>query len=152
MSKLAFVGNVAVAPELAYTPVASRGGQRPFVRLVVAENQGHRNRETGEWVEDEPTFWPVTLWGDSALNVAESVNKGDRVVVLGRSRTNVWTTPEGDKRSRVEVVADEVAASTRFARLRVAKVLRSEPGDSPTAAPVAVGAQGPAASPADAPF
>jgi single-strand DNA-binding protein len=129
MSTLAFVGNVAVAPEVAVTPSG-----RTLVRLVVAENQGHRNRDTGEWVEDEPTFWPVTVWGDSAQHVADSFGKGDRVVVTGRTRTNVWQTSEGEKRSRVEVVADEVAGSTRFARLKIARVLRQEPSDSPVAA------------------
>lgn len=128
MSTLAFAGNVAVAPEVAVTPSG-----RTLARLVVAENQGHRNRDTGEWVEDEPTFWPVTIWGDAAQHVADSFGRGDRVVVAGRTRTNAWSTPEGEKRSRVEVVADEVAASTRFARLKIARVLRSEPADSPVA-------------------
>jgi single-strand DNA-binding protein len=147
VTAIAFVGNAATAPELAYTPT-----QKPFVRLLVAENQGHRNRESGEWIEDEATFWPVTVWGDAALNIAESINKGDRVVVTGRTRTSTWTTAEGDKRSRVEVVADEVAASTRFARLRIAKVLKSEPSDSP-AAPALAGAHAASGgSTGDAPF
>ncbi len=132
MSAIAFSGNVAVAPEVSVTPSG-----RALVRLVVAENQGHRDRNTGEWVEDQPTFWPVTLWGQSAENVAESIHLGDRVVVLGRTRTNAWETPEGEKRSRVEVVADDVAASIRFARVRIAKVLRTEPADSPAGQPVA---------------
>lgn len=134
MSSIAFVGNIAVAPESGVTPSG-----RLFVRFVVAENQGHRDKASGAWVEDPATFWPVTAWGEWASNVAESLKVGDRVAVLGDTRTSVWTTPEGDKRSRVEVRASEVAAALRFARVRIARVLRTEPADSP-GAPAPVGA------------
>lgn len=133
MCTVAIVGNLANDPELSYTP----SGQ-PFVRFSLAENAGHRDRATGEWVEDEPTFWPVTAWGDLATNIAESLTKGTRVVVTGRTRTNSWQTrpedgSEPEKRSRIEVTADAVAPDLRFARARVAKVLRTEPSDSPAA-------------------
>ncbi|WP_263118590.1 single-stranded DNA-binding protein [Cellulomonas sp. RIT-PI-Y] len=146
MSAITVVGNVVAAPEMGVTPSGRR-----FVRLTVAENQGHRDRNSGEWVEDDATFWPVTLWGDSTENVIQSnIVKGTRVIVLGRTRTANWETPEGDKRSRVEVTASEIAASTRSAQLRIAKVLRSEPGDSPASASVAAHAA--PASPDAPPF
>lgn len=129
MSSVAFAGNIAVAPEAGVTPSG-----RLFVRFVVAENQGHRDKASGAWVEDPATFWPVTVWGDSSRNIAESLRLGDRVMVLGEIRTNTWETAEGDKRSRVEVTAREVGAALRFARVTVTKVLRTEPFDSPDAA------------------
>lgn len=140
MSSVSFAGNIAVAPESGVTPSG-----RLFVRFVVAENQGHRDKTSGEWVEDPATFWPVTVWGDSARNIAESLKVGDRVVVAGEIRTNAWTTPEGEKRSRVEVTAREVGAALRFARVKITKVLRTEPSDSPDAGVSAL------AAPADAP-
>lgn len=147
MSAITIVGNAVAAPEMGVTPSG-----RKFVRLTVAENQGHRDKATGEWVEDDTTFWPVTLWGDSAENVAASnIVKGTRVMVTGRTRTASWETEGGERRSRIEVTATEVAASMRSAQVRgLAKVLRSEPADSPAAASSAAHAA-PAAS-GSAPF
>jgi single-strand DNA-binding protein len=133
VSAVTIVGNLATAPELRVTPSG-----RPLARFVLAENSGHRDRATGEWVDDEPTFWPVNVWGDLAENVVETLAKGDRAVVTGRTRTNAWETKPDDgsapeRRSRVEVTADEVGAALRFARARVAKVMRTEPGSASAA-------------------
>lgn len=128
MCNVSIIGNIATAPERKYTP----SGQA-FVRFSVAENQGHRDRESGAWVEDEATFWPVTVWGQLAEHVAASLRKGTRVVVMGRTRTNSWENEAGEARSRIEVTADSVAPDLRFARATVSKVLRSEPADAPAA-------------------
>jgi single-strand DNA-binding protein len=76
----------------------------------------------------------VTVWGDYAEHVAESLTAGARVVVAGRTGTRVWTPTEGERagqeQRRLEVVADEVAPSLRWATAKVAKVERRD-GDAP---------------------
>jgi single-strand DNA-binding protein len=72
------------------------------------------------------SFFNVSCWGQLAESVCESLHKGDRVVVAGRLEQRRWETPEGDKRSTVDVIADDVAASVLFARLRIAKVEREQ--------------------------
>ena len=116
------VGNVTRDPELRYltsgTALASFG---------VAWNNRYKNN-AGEQVEDT-SFFDVTCWRDLADNVAESIRKGDRVIVFGRLDQRSWETQDGDKRSKVEIVADEVAPSLRWATAKVEKIRR---GDGPS--------------------
>jgi single-strand DNA-binding protein len=115
------VGNVTRDPELRFTnsgmAVASFG---------VAINNGKRNQQTGQWEDGEPSFFDVSCFAQLADNVAESVQKGTRVVVTGRLNQRSWQTEGGDKRSKVEVVADEVAPSLRWATAAVQRNERRE--------------------------
>jgi single-strand DNA-binding protein len=72
------------------------------------------------------SFFDVTCWRDLAEHVAESVGKGNRVVVYGRLDQNTWETKDGDKRSKVRIVADEVAASLRWATANVERAQRTD--------------------------
>ena len=79
--------------------------------------------------EDETSFFDVTCFSQLAENVAESVRKGARVVVYGTLKQRSWETDGGDRRSKVEILADEVAPSLKWATAEITKNERSG-GDS----------------------
>ncbi len=119
-------GNTGREPELRFTP----SGQ-PVANFGVAVSRRWQNRQTQEW--EEATSWiDVTCWGQLAENVAESVARGTRVTVTGRLDQRSWETPEGDKRSKVEIVADDVAISLRWA---TASATKNERRDNAGGAP-----------------
>ena len=113
------VGNVTRDPELRYTP----SGQA-VATFGLAVNRRWQNRQTNDW-EEQVSFFDVKCWAQMAENVGESVQKGSRVVVSGRLEQRSWETDNGDKRSKVEVVADEIAPSLRWATAQVQKIERS---------------------------
>jgi single-strand DNA-binding protein len=109
------VGNITRDPELRYTA----NGQSNAT-FGIAVNRRWMNRQTNEW-EERTSFFNVVCWREQADNVAESLNKGARVVVTGRLEQRSWETENGDKRSVVEIVADEVGPSLRWASAQVQK-------------------------------
>ena len=115
-------GNITREPEMRYTP---SGVSK--VTFGVAVNRSWRNQQTQEW-EEQTSFFNVVAWRQLAENVSASLTKGSRVVVSGRLEQRSWETESGEKRSVVEVVADDVAPSLRFATAEVHKVERSGPG------------------------
>ena len=112
------VGNLTRDPEIRYT----REGQATTT-LGVACNRRWLNRTSNEW-EESTSFFDVVTWRDLAENVALSLTKGMRVVVTGRLEQRSWETVEGDRRFKVEIVADEVGASLRFATVDVHRTER----------------------------
>ncbi len=119
------VGNLTRDPEIRYT----RDGQAT-TSLSVAVNRRWQDRTTKEW-EESTSYFDVVCWGDLAENVALSLTKGARVVVAGRLEQRSWESDEGDKRSKVEIVADEIGASLRFATVDIHKVQRPVTADEP---------------------
>jgi single-strand DNA-binding protein len=117
-STTTIVGNLTRDPEIRYT----REGQAT-TSLGVAVNRRWQNRETNEW-EESTSFFDVITWRDLAENVALSLTKGLRVVVTGRLEQRSWETEEGDRRFKVEIVADEVGAALRFATVDVHRIER----------------------------
>src|SRR5664280_560980 len=113
-------GNLTRDPEIRYT----RDGQAT-TSLGVAVNRRWQNRESNEW-EESTSFFDVVTWRDLAENVALSLTKGMRVVVSGRLEQRSWETEEGDRRFKVEIVADEVGASLRFATVDVHRIERHQ--------------------------
>jgi len=109
------VGNVTREPELRFTPsgvaVASFG---------LAWNDRRFNKATQEY-DEKVSYFDVTVWNEQAENVAESLPKGARVVVTGRVEQSTWETAEGDKRSKIEIQADEIGPSLRWATAKVTK-------------------------------
>ena len=101
-------GNLTDDPELKHTP---NGNLVANFRLAVTA----RVRDGEGWRDGETSFFRVNVWRQLAEHVTESLAKGDRAVVIGRLKSRSWETPEGDKRSVVEVEADEVAPSLRWA-------------------------------------
>ena len=116
------VGNITRDPELRFT---SSGVASATFGLAV--NRRWRNQQTNDW-EEKVSFFDVVCWRELAENVSESLSKGTRVMVVGRLEQRSWDTPEGDKRSKVEVVADEVGPSLRWATADVTKTDRRGTG------------------------
>src|SRR5215212_7059079 len=117
------VGNVTRDPELRFTP----SGQATAT-FGLAVNRRWQNRQTQEW-EEATSFFDVVCWREMAENASESLTRGARVIVTGRLEQRSWETQEGDKRSKIEVVADEVGPSLRWATAEVKKNDRKGPGD-----------------------
>jgi single-strand DNA-binding protein len=115
-NNVTLVGNLTRDPELRYT--ASGLG---VASLGIAVN--HRRQVNGEW-QEEVSFFNITAFGDLGENVAASLNKGNRILVTGRLRQNNYETREGEKRSTVEVVADEIGPSLRWAQAQVERISR----------------------------
>ena len=109
------VGNLTRDPEIRY----NASGQAN-ARLGIAVSRRWQNRQTNEW-EEQTSFLNVVCWREMAENVAESIGKGTRVVVTGRLEQRSWETEQGEKRSVVEIVADEIAPSLRWATATVNK-------------------------------
>jgi single-strand DNA-binding protein len=116
-STVTIVGNLTRDPEIRYTT-----GGAAKASFGVAVSRRWQNRQTQEW-EEQTSFFNVVCWRDMAENVAQSLGKGSRVVVTGRLEQRSWETENGDKRSVVEIVADEVGPSLRWA---TAKIDRNE--------------------------
>ena len=116
------IGNITRDPELRFTPsgaaVASFG---------LAVNRRWRNQQTNEW-DEQVSFFDVVCWRELAENVAESLTKGSRVIVTGRLEQRSWDTDQGEKRSKVEVIADEVGPSLRWATAQVTRNERRDGG------------------------
>jgi len=116
-------GNVTRDPELKFL----NNGQAS-VRLSIAVNRRWQNRQTQEW-EERVSYFEVTGYGPLAENVVNSIPKGARVLVTGRLEQRSWETPEGDKRSIIEINADEIAPSLKWATAVVDKTPRPEGGN-----------------------
>ena len=132
-SSVTIVGNVTRDPEMRYTP--SGVAKASF---GVAVSRRWQNRNTQEW-EEQTSFFNVVCWRDMAENVCESIGKGARIVVTGRLEQRSWETESGDKRSVVEIVADDVGPSLRWATAEVKRNERRggfDSGGGRAAAPV----------------
>jgi single-strand DNA-binding protein len=116
-STVTVVGNVTRDPEMRYTP--SGVAKASF---GVAVSRRWQNRTSQEW-EEQTSFFNVVCWREMAENVCESIGKGARIVVSGRLEQRSWETENGDKRSVVEIVADDIGPSLRWA---TAEVRRNE--------------------------
>ena len=115
------VGNITRDPELRFTP----SGQ-PTATFGLAVNRRWQNKQTNDW-EEATSFFDVVCWREMAENATESLQKGSRVIVTGRLEQRSWETDNGDKRSKVEVVADEIGPSLRWATAEITKNDRRTP-------------------------
>lgn len=117
------VGNLTRDPEIRYTQT---GTARAL--LGVAVNRRWVNRRTQE-TEESVSFFNVICWDTLAQNVADSLSKGQRVIVSGRLEQRNWDTPDGEKRNVVEIVAQEIAPSLRWCTAAVTPNPRNRPDD-----------------------
>lgn len=120
-NSVTLVGNLVEDPELRFTP---SGVAMAKVRFAVNRRWRDRNEE---W-QEETSFFGGTCWRDMAENVAESLQKGMRVIVTGQLEQRTWETQEGEKRSVVEIRIDELGPSLRWATASVTKTPRSGGG------------------------
>lgn len=116
-SNVTLVGNLTRDPEVRYTPSGAAN-----TTFGLAVNRRWMNKTTNEW-EEQTSFFNVVAWRDLAENAAESLTKGARVVVTGRLEQREYEK-DGEKRSVVEVSADEIAPSLRWATVQVQRTER----------------------------
>ena len=122
-TQITIAGNLVDDPELRFTP----SGQ-PVARFRVASTPRFRDNASGEWKDGDSLFLTCNVWRQAAENVAESLQRGMRVIVSGRLRQRSYETKEGEKRTVYEVEVDDVGPSLRNASAKVAKVSRSGGG------------------------
>jgi single-strand DNA-binding protein len=121
-SNVTLIGNVTRDPELRYTA----SGQA-ITTFGLAVNRRWQNRQSQAW-EETTSFFDVVCWADLGVNVSDSLSKGDRIIVSGRLEQRSWETQDGEKRSKIEVVADELGPSLRWATARAQKTDRRGQG------------------------
>jgi single-strand DNA-binding protein len=138
------VGNLVADPELRFTP---SGVAAASVRIAVTPRS--RDNATGEWKDGETVWLSGTVWRQYAENVAESLSKGARVIVIGRLKQRSYETREGEKRTVYEVDIDDIGPALRYATAKVQKTGRgATTTDSSQAAPAAPGGSDPWGAPA----
>jgi single-strand DNA-binding protein len=120
-NNLTVIGNLVDDPELRFTPSGVA-----MAKLRVAVNRRWRDQQ-GEWQEDT-SFFTGTCWRDQAEQVAESLQKGTRVIITGRLEQRSWETEQGEKRSVVEIQIDEIGPSLRWATASVNRTERTGGG------------------------
>jgi single-strand DNA-binding protein len=147
------VGNLTNDPELRFTPSGAA-----VANFTVASTPRILDKATNEWKDGDALFLRCSIWRQAAENVAESLQKGARVIVTGRLRQRSYETKEGEKRTVVECEVDEVGPSLRYATAKVVKGQRgggqsggggsydgpsasaaSQPSDDPWATPASSG-------------
>jgi single-strand DNA-binding protein len=132
-NQITIVGNLTDDPELRYTPNGAA-----VVNFSVAVTPRIRD-DAGGWKDGDTSFFRVNAWRTLAENSAESLTRGMRVVVIGRLRQRSWETPEGERRSVIEIEADEVGPSLKWATAKVERQGRAGGGDWSAPAPVGAG-------------
>jgi single-strand DNA-binding protein len=113
LPQISMEGRVVADPELRYASTGTAVGS-----FRIAANDRKFNRDTNEWTDGDPLFLSVTCFKQLAENCAESLRRGDLVIVNGKLQMREWETDNGEKRSQVEILADSVAASIRFRNVR----------------------------------
>lgn len=126
-SNVTIVGGLGKPPELRFT----QGGQA-IASFGVACSRRWQDKLSQEWRE-ETSWFNVVAWGTLGENCAATLDKGTRVVVAGRLAQRSWETPDGDKRSTTEIVADAVGPDLRWATAQVERTQRSEANAAPAA-------------------
>lgn len=117
------VGNIVADPELRFTPSGAA-----VANFRIASTPRRFNSQTNQWEDGEGLFLTCNVWRQAAENVAESLQKGMRVIVNGRLRQRSYETREGEKRTVYEVEVDEVGPSLKYATAKVARTNREGGG------------------------
>lgn len=102
INRVVVSGNLTRDPELRSTPAGT-----PVLALGIAVNDRRKNQESGQW-EDVPNFFDVSIFGARAEALSRFLSKGSKVTIEGRLRWHSWENPQGEKRSKVDIVADEI--------------------------------------------
>ncbi len=138
-TSITIVGNLVGDPELRYTPTG-----QAVANFRVASTPRFMDRQTNEWKDGDSLFLSCNVWRQAAENVAESLQRGMRVIVSGRLRQRSYETKEGEKRTVYEIEVDEVGPSLRNASAKVTRSQRSggPGGGGGSGAPSGPGGQG----------
>jgi single-strand DNA-binding protein len=116
---LTLIGNLTADPELRFTPSGAA-----VANFTVASTPRAFDRQSNEWKDGETLFLRCSVWRDAAENVAESLQRGSRVIVTGRLKSRSYDTKEGEKRTVMELEVDELGPSLRYATAKVNKTSR----------------------------
>jgi single-strand DNA-binding protein len=119
-TNITLVGNLTDDPELRFTPSGAA-----VANFTVASTPRFLDKQTNEWKDGDALFMRCNIWRQAAENVAESLQRGMRVIVTGRLRQRSYETKEGEKRTVYEVEVDEIGPSMRYATAKVVKGQRS---------------------------
>ena len=122
MGQVTIVGNLTDDPELRYTPNGAA-----VAKFRVAVNRRYKD-QAGEWKDGDTSYFTVNAWRSLGENVAESLTRGANVIVVGRLQQRSWETQDGEKRTVIEIEADEIGPSLRWATAKVEKQGRSGGG------------------------
>jgi single-strand DNA-binding protein len=120
---ITLIGNLTDDPELRFTPSGAA-----VAKFRVASTPRYLDKQSGEWKDGEALFLTCNVWRQAAEHVAESLQRGTRVIVSGRLRQRTYETREGEKRTVFEVEVDEIGPSLRYATAKVQKMSRSGGG------------------------
>jgi single-strand DNA-binding protein len=117
------IGNLVDDPELRFTPSGA-----PVANFRIASTPRTFDRQSNEWKDGDTLFLSCAVWRQAAENVAESLQRGMRVIVQGRLKSRQYETREGEKRTVFEIDVEEVGPSLRSASAKVTKTTRSGGG------------------------
>ncbi len=120
---ITITGNLTADPELRFTPSGAA-----VANFTVASTPRMFDRQSNEWKDGETLFMRCSVWRDAAENVAESLQRGMRVIVSGRLKSRSYETKEGEKRTVIEMDVDEIGPSLRSATAKVNKTQRGGGG------------------------
>ena len=140
------VGNLTDDPELRFTPSGAA-----VANFTVASTPRNFDRNSNEWVDGEAMFLRCSIWRQAAENVAESLQRGMRVVVQGRLKSRSYETREGEKRTVFEIDVEEIGPSLKFATAKVNRTSRQGGGGGYSGGG-GQGGQGGQPAPADDPW
>ena len=116
---ITIIGNLTADPELRFTPSGAA-----VANFTVASTPRMFDRQSNEWKDGETLFMRCSVWRDAAENVAESLQRGTRVIVSGRLKSRSYETKEGEKRTVIEMDVEEIGPSLRSATAKVNKTQR----------------------------
>lgn len=119
-NSVTLIGGVTRDLELRYTQSGL-----PSVTFGLAVSRRWQNRQTSEW-EEATSYFDIVCWRELAEHAAESLSKGSRVIVVGQLQQRSWESEDGQKRSKIEVLADEVGPSLRFATAQLNRAERRQ--------------------------
>ena len=120
---ITIIGNLTADPELRFTPSGAA-----VANFTVASTPRQFDRQSNEWKDGETLFMRCSVWRDAAENVAESLQRGTRVIVSGRLKSRSYETKEGEKRTSMELEIDEIGPSLRYATAQVTRASSSREG------------------------
>jgi single-strand DNA-binding protein len=113
---ITLVGNLTADPELRFTPSGAA-----VANFTVASTPRTFDRQTNEWRDGDAMFLNCAVWRQAAENVAESLQKGMRVIVQGRLKSRSYETREGEKRTVFEIDVDEIGPALKYATAKVSR-------------------------------
>jgi single-strand DNA-binding protein len=147
LPEVTVAGTLTADPELRFTQSGIA-----VANFTVAANDRRYDQQSGQWVDGDATFLRCTLWRQPAENLAESLNKGARVLVTGTLRQRSYETGEGEKRTVLELDVTEVGASLRWATVKTTKAARTNGNATSAATASAWDSTPPAPAPASSGF